>query len=223
MLNSERAPEYWRNRAQREGIFATGSMNSTPEQNSKEYAERSAWLAARIDTSAPTLDYGCGPGWYTGMFTGEYLGVDMTPAFIEAARKLEPTRQFRHLSGPVPQADEVCGHWRQVFFATVLQHNSDETVTAIFRALADVCRVGRWCRYVIYEASGGSGDWTKGRSGQEYINLLAQVFEWVGQAKMETHIFHGGPHTLTIAGGEGRERSERTSPPPCSQFESKGD
>jgi len=141
----------------------------------------------------PTLDYGCGIGRYSDVFQDGYLGVDITPELLDYARKLNPTRDYKQLEHPWLHGIEF--EFSLFFTATVLQHNDDETVKKIFASLSAYKKEDFFI--ALYENSQAKAPHVKGRSSDEYVQLVKTQFDvkFVWSYKHKTH---GEEHTLTM-------------------------
>lgn len=79
------------------------------------------------------LDVGCGTGNWATTARGAYLGIDVSEAFIRAARARydgESGKTFRVLD---PTREDVPGAYDLVQMVSVLHHLSDDDVTVLLR------------------------------------------------------------------------------------------
>jgi ubiquinone/menaquinone biosynthesis C-methylase UbiE len=83
----------------------------------------------RVRQGLRTLDLGCGPGAFAGLFAGDdYVGVDLNARYIDHARKTQPgafiVSDARHVDLPD-------GRFDQILIFGLLHHLSDEDVRAV--------------------------------------------------------------------------------------------
>lgn len=126
------------------------TYQSVAEEYRDRHADRSA-VAALVDrfddavaaadegASARVLDVGCGPGWESATFAGrghEVLGVDLTPAFLRAARRDADAAfarmDMRRLG---LAADAFDGLWACASFLHVPREDAPATLAEFHRVL----------------------------------------------------------------------------------------
>lgn len=90
----------------------------------------------RTNGGASTLDLGCGPGEFSGMFEGgDYVGADLNSRYVEHARR---TRKGSFLHADARRLELPAARFQQVLIFGLLHHLPDEDVRAV---LAEACRV----------------------------------------------------------------------------------
>jgi len=85
-------------------------------------------------------DVGCGPGWESATFAArghDVLGVDLTPAFLRAAREEAPAAAFARMDMRRPGVadDALDGLWACASFLHVPREDASATLAAFHRAL----------------------------------------------------------------------------------------
>lgn len=88
--------------------------------------------------SGKTLDLGCGYGWYSQLFAGDYTGIDNDPDRLAIARKQYPNKKFLGMSAD--KLDFPDGSFDLVISFLVLHHLTDDQLE---KAAAEVKRVLR--------------------------------------------------------------------------------
>ena len=122
------AEKYYENNADRSVIEKLVSRFLTAVQNVTDKG------------SARIVDVGCGPGWESSTFAAhghEALGIDLTPAFLETARRETPTASFaqmdmRRLS---LATDSFDGLWSCASFLHVPREDALATLAEFHRIL----------------------------------------------------------------------------------------
>lgn len=90
----------------------------------------------RTGDGASTLDLGCGPGEFAGMFEGgDYVGADLNARYVEHARR---TRKGSFLHADARRLDLPDARFEQVLIFGLLHHLPDDDVRAV---LAEAARV----------------------------------------------------------------------------------
>jgi len=96
----------------------------------------------RVPTRRRILDLGCGPGTNAGLFDGAregYLGVDLNPEYISAARRDCP--HLRFVVGDAARPPVEPGGWDLVLINSLLHHLDDasagSTLAAARRSLEE--------------------------------------------------------------------------------------
>jgi len=92
-------PLYWAKRIHScGGDLQRAMFSGSPDQFSVIHAKHMRLLKAEIRPTDSILDCGCGYGRLLGMmpgwWTGQYLGVDVSPDFVRLAKVLYPARDF---------------------------------------------------------------------------------------------------------------------------------
>ena len=204
--------QLWQDRHKMSGGLSTGPHTRSAEKQDADYAERRAWLSARIGKkilNMPVMDYGCGTGRYTTMWTGKYVGVDITQQFVDEAREANPERDFFVLDVPFLPDDDPREFFsacipRVFFTATVLQHCSDELIRKIFASLRKLDYPLKY--FVLYENASEiariAGKDIPApavcRDTRELEDILRlNGWPW-NLATNYTHDIHGAEHRLTI-------------------------
>jgi SAM-dependent methyltransferase len=127
------------------------TYQSSAEEYSENNADRSVieelvsqFLAVVQDAtdkkSARIIDVGCGPGWESSTFAAhghDAVGIDLTPAFVQAARREIPAASFarmdmRHLSFATDSFD---GLWACASFLHVPRNDALATLGEFHRVL----------------------------------------------------------------------------------------
>ena len=85
-------------------------------------------------------DVGCGPGWESATFAErghDVLGVDLTPAFLRAAREEAPAAAFARMDmrRPGMADDALDGLWACASFLHVPREDALDTLAEFHRAL----------------------------------------------------------------------------------------
>ncbi|WP_327051541.1 class I SAM-dependent DNA methyltransferase [Halomicrococcus gelatinilyticus] len=85
-------------------------------------------------------DVGCGPGWESATFAErghDVLGVDLTPAFLRAAREEAPTAAFARMDMRSPGIgdDALDGLWACASFLHVPREDAPDALAAFHRTL----------------------------------------------------------------------------------------
>lgn len=96
-----------------------------------------AWIGARVGSDGRLVDFGCGIGRLAGGFApGRYLGLDISPMAVAAARAAWPDHRFETMlpGEVVPEAEVALCH-------TVLLHVDDVALAATVASLAACRRV----------------------------------------------------------------------------------
>lgn len=80
-------------------------------------------------------DIGCGTGNWAVTARGSYLGVDVAPKFIEAAKERhagDPDKSFLHLD---PTEEDLPGRYDLTQLVSVLHHLSDDKTAALLERI----------------------------------------------------------------------------------------
>lgn len=88
--------------------------------------------------SGKTLDMGCGYGWYSRLFTGDYTGIDNDPDRLAVAKGKDPDKKFLEMSAD--KLDFPDQSFELVISFLVLHHLTDGQLE---KAAAEVKRVLR--------------------------------------------------------------------------------
>lgn len=111
---------------------------------------------ATASSSAGILDLGCGTGLHAARFCSEqYHGIDLSDAYIKAARRKHPTYSFECADArKLPFAD---GHFHTVLISGVLHHLNDNDALSVLKEAARVLSPDG--RVVIWEDIPTVGPW----------------------------------------------------------------
>jgi len=183
---------YWEKRASEQGARTVGFANGPMNVQDKEYKIRFNFISPHLNKEASTLDYGCGTGRYAPFYDkNNYIGADITQSLLDIAISQHPTYSFVKLSnvGDIPNAE-----FDTFFTATVLQHNSDDSVRLIFSNLRKI--KSKNLQFILYENSQAQTCHVKGRSPSWYFDIISDLFQVKAFAESE-HIIHGERHSLT--------------------------
>jgi ubiquinone/menaquinone biosynthesis C-methylase UbiE len=113
------------------------------------YAGHHAVIARELRTATgPALDIGCGTGVFAGRFDPvDYLGIDICPAYIQAAQRKHPGHRFAVMDArrlELPDRSQS-----RAFISGMLHHLSDDDVAAVLKEILRVLRPSG--RLVIWE------------------------------------------------------------------------
>jgi trans-aconitate methyltransferase len=103
-------------------------------------AQKLAPFTRRIDPSKAgrVIDLGCGPGTNAAIFpVDQYLGVDISPKYIEHARQRHP---HRFEVWDVTESNPGFGQFDLVLINSVFHHLSDQQTASVLRALPGYLR-----------------------------------------------------------------------------------
>lgn len=192
MLEENKVKEYWDNRSKQQGKGTVGFCNVPLSEQDKNYEMRKEFIFRICPNSVPTLDYGCGVGRYSQCFSDQYLGVDVCETLLDIAEEENKNKEFLLLGDPRLPRD-FSFEFLLFFTATVLQHNSDGVVRDIFSSLRDSCPQNKLVFFSIYENSFANGDTIKGRSCQEYSEIISEFFSVISPI-YRSHSIHGEKH-----------------------------
>jgi len=152
--------EDWDRRARVDPRYWVAATAEADEASYVESAERDAaslldGLRGRIGPEGHVLDLGCGIGRLSAQIAGrfaEVVGVDVSPAMIQAARALHagrPGLRFEANSGN--DLDEFpTGSMDLVFSYSVLPHLPADVLESYFLEVGRVLRPGGWFRYQFW-------------------------------------------------------------------------
>jgi len=189
-LNEKGAKDYWRDRAKRDGVRATGHCGYSLAGQDERYRIRKNFIFSFCPRHLRTLDFGCGIGRYSGDFKN-YLGVDFTESLLIIAKERCPKARFLLLEGPYIDC-KLDFDPSLIFTSCVLQHNSDDAVLKIFEYFAAI--VKKNITFGFYENTETQSGSMRGRTGEEYMEMIETYFkvdEWVSYAHRmsEEHAF----------------------------------
>ena len=195
-LSKDKVEHYWAHRAAKHGARTVGYSNKDMGTQDARYLVKKEFVAPYIDRSLHTLDYGCGIGRWADQFDN-YVGVDITTALLELARKFSPEKTFLQLREPTlfgMEGRKELRNVEQFFSATVLQHCDDELLMEIFRSFHAIrnCFVS----FVFYENSQVKAAHVNGRKPAQYLEMLGELFD-VKAFGHESHKIHGEQHSIT--------------------------
>lgn len=90
--------EFWRKRLQESSARHQALFHCSPGKWQSIEQQHKRILAQHIKPTDSILDAGCGYGRLLGLlpssWNGDYLGVDLSPEFIEIAKRERPGRRF---------------------------------------------------------------------------------------------------------------------------------
>jgi len=172
-LNKEGVQRFWRNRAKKDGVRATGHTSYTLKGQDERYRRRKQFIFTSCPRQLRTLDYGCGIGRYGKDFE-HYLGVDFTEELLLIARKRCPKARFLLLHNPYIDCD--LDFDPELFFTScVLQHNPDDVILKLFESLVPIVKGN--IIFGLYENTEIQSGHMRGRTGKEYVEMINTYFE----------------------------------------------
>lgn len=183
-LTEKGVQDYWRNRANKDGIRATGHSGYSLSRQDERYRIRKKFIFTYCPRNLRTLDYGCGIGRYVEDFE-HYLGVDFTESLLDIARTRHPEVRFLLLNNSYLDC-ELDFDPELIFTSCVLQHNPDHVVLKIFESFTNV--INHDIIFGLYENIYVQSDHMRGRTTKEYVELVSAYFKvqkWNGYV-------HGG-------------------------------
>jgi SAM-dependent methyltransferase len=191
-IPKEKVKSYWGKRSSEQGPRTVGFANGSMENQDKEYDIHRSFVFPYLNKEAATLDYGCGIGRYTDLYNeNNYIGADITQRLLDIAMSNHPDHSFVKLDnvGDIPDVEF------DVFFtATVLQHNSDETVDLIFSNLRKI--KSKNLQFILYENNHAQCYHVKKRSSSEYLDIVSNYFQ-VKSFEGSSHIIRGEKHDIS--------------------------
>jgi len=196
MLSEKTAPSYWEERAKKFDKRAVGFDSRQLEEQEINYSLRRSFIFNHLNSSTPTLDYGCGVGRYAKYFRN-YMGCDLTKQLLDIAGKENPNTAFFHLKEPWINEDNalLASRTEQIFTATVLQHCDDELVAKIIKSFSHFPLLHRLC---FYEKNNGDvKPHVVSRNSKEYYDLVNCAGFFIKNSESYTHSIHGELHTLS--------------------------
>ena len=110
-----------------------------------------------------TLDLGCGSARWTGMFEGDYLGLDISPTSVNASRIQYPERRFEIEDIVEWDTDKV---YDNVLTWTVLQHVPTEVIEGVCE------KIKKWGKNIIIVESISSEEPSGYCFNHDYEKLL---------------------------------------------------
>jgi len=189
-LSEKGVQSYWRDRANRDGIRATGHCAYTLDRQDERYKIGKEFIFTYCPKHLRTLDYGCGIGRYAKDFK-YYLGVDFTESLLAIARERYPEAKFLKLNSPFLDC-ELNFDPELIFTSCVLQHNPDDVVLKIFESFAPIVKGD--IMFGLYENTEIQSGHMRGRTGEEYVGMIEtyfKVLEWESHSHRmsEEHAF----------------------------------
>ena len=189
-LDEKGAKNYWRDRAKRDGVRATGHCGYSLAGQDDRYKIRKNFIFSYCPKHLRTLDFGCGIGRYASDFKN-YLGVDFTESLLIIAKKRCPEVKFLLLDRPYVDC-ELDFDPELIFTSCVLQHNPDNVVLKIFKSFAAI--VKKNITFGFYENTEIQTGSMRGRTGEEYMEMISAFFhidKWESHAHRmsEEHAF----------------------------------
>ena len=138
------------------------------------------WVMRLAARHSSLLEVACHQGSYIAAlrargYAGKYVGIDITPKFLEAARKRLPAEDFRW--GDARNLDFPAGAFDLVMATGILMHLPQPKKT-----LLDVFRIAR--KYVILSVYGSHGRtrcWRRGSDmpGLDFFFSKADILSWI--------------------------------------------
>jgi SAM-dependent methyltransferase len=152
--------EDWDRRARVDPRYWVAATTEADEASYEQSAEADAaalldGLRGRIGAEARVLDLGCGIGRLSAQIAGRFamvIGVDVSPAMIEAARVMHADRaglRFEANSGS-DLADFPDADFDLVFSYSVLPHLPKDVLESYFLEVGRVLKLGGWFRYQFW-------------------------------------------------------------------------
>lgn len=192
-IKPEDVKQYWDKRAAEQGARTVGFNNQSMRLQDDMYNERTKFFKLNIPKSilenTKVLEFGCGIGRYCNMFNN-YIGVDITEELINLAQKTNKHKIFKQI-GIYEKLNY--SDIETLFTATVLQHNSDDSVKRIIESLPENIQ---W--FFIYENSEVQSGTVQKRTSNQYLNLFKNKFKGLQLVDSVTHKIHKENHTLTV-------------------------
>jgi ubiquinone/menaquinone biosynthesis C-methylase UbiE len=94
----------------------------------------------RLEADVRTLDLGCGPGAFAGLFEGQdYVGADLNPRYVDHARR---TRKGTFVVGDARRLELPDDRFDQILIFGLLHHLSDQDVRSVLREARRVLVAG---------------------------------------------------------------------------------
>lgn len=181
-LTEKTVQAYWKERAMRDGVRATGFCGYSLNRQDKRYRVRKEFIFSYCPKNLRTLDYGCGIGRYAEDFE-YYLGLDFTESLLAIAKERCPKARFLKLNSSF--LDCELGFDPELIFTTnVLQHNPDDVVLKIFESFVPVIKGS--IIFGFYENTETQSGHMRGRTGREYVEMISAYFK-VNEWKSHSH------------------------------------
>jgi len=177
ILTEEGVQAYWKRRAESEGIRAVGHVGRTLAEQGERYKVRKRFIFSSCPRHLRTLDYGCGVGRYAEDFK-HYLGVDMTEALLDIARKRNPGAKFLKLNSPFLDCKLDFGP-ELIFTSNVFQHNPDDIVFKILKSFVPIVKGD--IVFGLYENTEIQSGNMRGRTAEDYVGMVREyfkIYEW---------------------------------------------
>lgn len=87
-------PEFWAERLKEAGDDIRLSVYQCPDTMWEEINKAHKGVIEKLGITGNVLDAACGYGRISEWFEGYYMGLDISPEFIELARKKYPNKRF---------------------------------------------------------------------------------------------------------------------------------
>jgi SAM-dependent methyltransferase len=167
------------------------------------------------------LDLGCGPGELLLSLpaTAEYVGVDLSPAYIEAARRRFSGRGRFAVMDARAITPDALGHFDAVASVGLLHHLDDPDVVRMLEAVGEV--LGADGRFLSLDPGFADGQarsarWLMGRDRGRNIRSLGGYERLVGECFEQVtgwvrHDLARVPYTHVVVEGRRPRRSDQSS------------
>lgn len=192
MLKEHDIISYWKTRSSIQGDRTVGYAGKDINQQDINYEIRKKFIFTYCPNNLRTLDYGCGTGRYSEEFNN-YIGMDITDNLLNIARDNHPHRHFILLNKPF--LNGIIFDFDLFFTATVLQHNSNDVVSKIFKSIFKIKQ--KKILFSIYENSQDHGKYVTGRDSKDYIDMIGAFFSIISYT-IASHIIHSTKHNITL-------------------------
>jgi SAM-dependent methyltransferase len=197
-LSQDEIRRYWDDRSSKQDACTVGPYGSSLREQDNIYQERFAFMQHRMPFTYRTLDFGCGIGRCSSLFdSAKYLGVDICSNLIELAKTRNPGYEYKLLGKPL--IEDIDFVYDCFFTSTVLQHNDDASVVAIFKSVKQSIR-GRPLTLCLYENTSENPNKAHicFRSVTRYEELIRSVFS-IENFDSWSHISYRERHSLMVA------------------------
>lgn len=184
----------WDARVERLGEYATDRIGSTIEEKDAERVQRFEFIKKHLwGRPSNVIDYGCGSGLMCELFNHvDYLGLDVSQKMIALARNKNPGYLFMPIQMDIGL--DITFQKKNIFIATVLQHNELETVDHIVSCCTGAEAV------ILYENTDSSLKDTDNIAYRPPDWYMQKVFDWTEKEPVDiiSHTIHNQKHSLMI-------------------------